>query len=73
MSCDFCDVEDSDFTSCQTCFSGVCFSCRSRCSTCMDTICPDCDIVENDGFCKSCLTNENKSTSEDEDDDEDDE
>jgi hypothetical protein len=41
----------------------------------MDTICPDCDVVENDGFCKSCLTNENKSTSEDddEDDDEDDE
>lgn len=58
MSCDFCDVEDSDFTSCQTCFAGVCYSCRSRCSTCMETICPDCDVNENDGICNECLEEE---------------
>ena len=54
MSCEFCDAEDTDFTTCETCLSGVCFGCRSRCSTCMESICPDCDVNE-DGLCKSCL------------------
>lgn len=71
MSCDFCDDDCSDFTSCQTCFSGVCFSCRSRCSECMETICPECDInEENDGICNSCLT---KSGSEKDDDEQEEE
>lgn len=64
MSCNYCDKEDTDFTNCQTCFTGICFGCRSRCSTCMETICPDCDINE-DGLCNSCLK---KDEDEDKDD-----
>lgn len=66
MSCDFCDEDNiSDYTCCQTCFSHVCYSCRSRCSTCMETICPDCE--ENDGICNSCLNKSSEEESSDSD------
>jgi len=71
MSCDFCDEEDTDFTKCQTCFSGVCYGCRTRCSKCMDTICPDCDVDE-DGICNYCLETTENEEDDDENDEEDD-
>jgi hypothetical protein len=70
MSCDFCHEKDTDFTSCQTCFSDVCYDCRSRCSKCMETICPSCDVnEENDGMCDSCLSNQNQTSEEEEESD----
>jgi hypothetical protein len=67
MSCEFCDEDNiSDYTCCQTCFSHVCYVCRSRCSTCMETICPQCDTKEeNDGMCDSCANKSEMDTDSD--------
>jgi hypothetical protein len=37
----------------------------------METICPDCDVEENDGNCKSCLINENEEDEEEKSEEED--
>jgi hypothetical protein len=63
--CNFCEDNEIEF-SCQTCFSRICYLCRSRCSECMETICPDCETDEY--LCKSCLEN---SSSDDSDSDSD--
>jgi hypothetical protein len=65
--CDFCEENEIEFM-CQTCFSRICYSCRSRCSKCMETICPDCETDDDLGLCQSCLEeNDNSSNSSDND------
>lgn len=58
--CDFCEDNEIEF-SCQTCSSRICYSCRSRCDNCMETICPDCET--DDYLCESCLDKNDKSSS----------
>ncbi len=67
--CEFCDENDVEHT-CTDCDTKICYPCRDRCSTCMETLCPDC--YSDDGLCGSCLNEEQEQEDDNSDDDSDD-
>jgi hypothetical protein len=68
--CPYCGENDVEFR-CKECDNKICYPCRDRCSNCMETLCPTCNI--NEGICTSCLEEESEELEEEDEDEEDEE
>ena len=65
--CPYCGENDVEYR-CKECDNKICYPCRDRCSNCMETLCPTCNIHE--GICTSCLEEEDSEEEESEEEEE---